>query len=130
QEFAPVYELVSVRTSANDDSSEAELTIKAGGKLYSRKASGDGMIDAATRAVNAITGLDMDIIDYRSESATPGSEALGRECVVVGNNGYRVKGHGIDSDTVRGAAKAYVDAVNRMRFVMDTVEAYKTRNQT
>ncbi|MBN2368582.1 2-isopropylmalate synthase [Candidatus Woesearchaeota archaeon] len=80
---------------------------------------GNGMIDAAKDAINKSTGLSLDIMGYKSVSTTTGANAEGIETVIAKNNGYTVRGVGVDCDTVRGAAKAYLDASNRMRYVLE-----------
>ena len=124
REMNPSYELVSAKVWSEDVGENAQITLRVNGDEYVKGASGKGMIDASVKAINSITGLHIDIVDYRSQSATQGSEAIGMETVLIRNNGLELKGHGWDSDVVRGSIKAYVDAINRMKYVMETVEAY------
>ena len=57
-------------------------------------------------------------MDYSSRALTKGGESKGIESITVRNNKYIVRGVGISEDTVYGAAKALVDANNRMRYVL------------
>jgi 2-isopropylmalate synthase len=117
EDIKPEYALVSFKAWVENSSGMAEIRLKKGGEEYAARASGNGMINAAVKAINSITGMQMDISGYRSVSAMPGSEALGSEYVETASDRIGVKGHGLDTDTVRGAAKAYLDAANRMLYV-------------
>jgi 2-isopropylmalate synthase len=112
------YRLVDFSPSLEGDKGCARMSLMSGRFPTFVVGKGNGMIAAAEDAINAATGLHLNIVDYNSRSASPGAHAQGIETVVVRNNGYTVMGRGIDYDTVRGAAKALIDASNRMRYVL------------
>ncbi|MFH0929190.1 MAG: 2-isopropylmalate synthase [Candidatus Aenigmatarchaeota archaeon] len=120
----PYYKLVSAKTWSDNSGGSARIVLSIDGRHQVRSSSGSGMIDASVKAINSITGYRTDIIDYKSISAAIGSKSKGVETVVVRNNGFEVGGHGCDSDVVMGSIKAYVDAVNKIRYVSDTFKEY------
>ncbi|MBN2142273.1 2-isopropylmalate synthase [Candidatus Woesearchaeota archaeon] len=101
----------------------AEVEMNVDGKVKKSTKSGKGMIEASEKAINELTGLDLDISRYDARSATSGAGSKGIEIIVARNNGFTVMGQGMDDDTVTGAAKALVDASNRMKYVMDYAAA-------
>jgi 2-isopropylmalate synthase len=88
---------------------------------------GDGPIDAVFRAINAATGLDARLREFRVDAVTGGQDALGEVSVVVElgpNAGERVGlpgvvwreratggGQAVDTDIIKAAGIAYVRAL-------------------
>ncbi|MGX6447350.1 2-isopropylmalate synthase [Patulibacter sp. S7RM1-6] len=90
---------------------------------------GDGPVDALFRALDAALGVDARLRDYRIESVTGGQDALAQASVVVELGaagaaerpetpgvaaGERITaaGQGVDPDTLRASAVAYLRALN------------------
>jgi 2-isopropylmalate synthase len=98
------------------------------GELVEGRFTGDGPIDAIFRAVNAATGVDARLREFRVDSVTGGQDALGEASVVVelGDpaaaikadfpgvlKGERVTGAGqaVATDIIQAAGTAYARAV-------------------
>ena len=75
---------------------------------------GDGPIDAAFLATEAITGLKLRCRDYQVRSASLGHDALGEVTLEVDYRGETVRGHGVSTDTVEATVMAILNAVNRI----------------
>jgi 2-isopropylmalate synthase len=73
---------------------------------------GDGPVDAIFRAVNAATGLDARLRDFRVEAVTGGEDALGEVSVVVEYQGQSAGGQGVATDILEAAGMAYVRAIS------------------
>src|SRR4051794_5669317 len=73
---------------------------------------GDGPVDAIFRAVNAATGLDARLREFRVEAVTGGEDALGEVSVVVEYQGQSAGGQGVATDILEAAGMAYVRAVS------------------
>jgi 2-isopropylmalate synthase len=73
---------------------------------------GDGPVDAIFRAVNAATGIDARLRDFRVEAVTGGEDALGEVSVVVEYHGQSAGGQGVATDILEAAAMAYVRAIS------------------
>jgi 2-isopropylmalate synthase len=77
-------------------------------------AEGDGMIDAACKAIKAATGVDGRLIDFNVSSVTGGVDALGDVIIQVEADGMKVSGRGLSTDVVEASARAYLNAVNKV----------------
>ena len=73
---------------------------------------GDGPVDAIFRAVNAATGLDARLREFRVEAVTGGEDALGEVSVVVEYQGQSAGGQGVATDILQAAGMAYVRAIS------------------
>jgi 2-isopropylmalate synthase len=73
---------------------------------------GDGPIDAIFHAINAATGKDAKLRDFRIDSVTSGQDALGQASVVVEVPGASAAGQGVSTDIIEAAALAYVRALS------------------
>ncbi|MEA2828638.1 MAG: 2-isopropylmalate synthase [Actinomycetota bacterium] len=89
------------------------VVIREGEKLEAQ-AEGDGMIDAACKAIKAATGIDGKLTDFNVSSVTGGVDALGDVIVQVEAGGIRVSGRGVSTDVVEASARAYLSAVNKI----------------
>jgi 2-isopropylmalate synthase len=75
---------------------------------------GDGMIDAACKAIREATGVDGKLTDFNVSSVTGGVDALGDVIIQLEADGIRVSGRGVSTDVVEASARAYLSAVNKV----------------
>src|SRR4051795_11199851 len=73
---------------------------------------GDGPVDAIFRAINAATGIDARLREFRVEAVTGGEDALGEVSVVVEYQGQSAGGQGVATDILEAAGMAYVRAIS------------------
>ena len=73
---------------------------------------GDGPVDAIFRAINAATGIDARLREFRVEAVTGGEDALGEVSVVVEYHGQSAGGQGVATDILEAAGMAYVRAIS------------------
>ncbi len=73
---------------------------------------GDGPVDAVFRAINAATGVDARLREFRVDAVTAGQDALGEVSVVIELDGRPAAGQGVATDIIEAAARAYVRAVS------------------
>jgi 2-isopropylmalate synthase len=82
--------------------------------VFQEAACGDGAVDAATKAIDRITGYSITIDDFSLISVTEGREALGR-VKIIGRSDYGIiVGSGTSTDIVEASAFAYMDIVNKI----------------
>src|SRR5690606_30758286 len=74
-------------------------------------ATGDGPVDAVYHAIEAITGLPLELDSFDIRSVGSGKDALGEVTIRVRQGSRLVQGRGFPSDLVEAAAKAYVDVL-------------------
>ena len=98
------------------------------GKLHMQASLGTGPVDAAYKAIDAITKVPATLLEFSVHAVTEGIDALGEVTVrIQGNdandsfNAQREEahrrtfgGHGADTDIIVAAAKAYLSAVNKL----------------
>jgi len=73
---------------------------------------GDGPVDAIFRAINAATGVDARLREFRVDAVTGGQDALGDTSVVVEVGGVIGAGQGVSTDILEAGARAYVRALS------------------
>src|SRR5918996_304406 len=84
------------------------------GQSFQNSGVGDGPVDAALAAIDAITGLKGRLQDYAIRAATSGQDAIGEVSVKVDFDGTIVSGKGATTDVIEASARAYLSAVNRL----------------
>ena len=110
-----VWQLASlVTTSGTHIAPKAVVKLKSKGKVLEEKSSGDGQVDACYKAIDKITKVKGELLDYSIQSVTRGKDALGEVTVKVKIKGKNVIGHGASTDIMEASAKAYINAVNKV----------------
>ena len=92
----------------------ATVKISAGGKIFQEAASGDGAVDAATKAIDRVIGYTIEIRDFHLDAITRGREALGNVKIIGKSNEGVFTGVGTSTDIVEASALAYMDIVNKI----------------
>ena len=73
---------------------------------------GDGPVDAVFHAINAATGLDVKLREFRVGAVTAGQDALGEVSVVLELGGVAAAGQGVSTDIIEASGRAYVRALS------------------
>ena len=96
------------------------------GRSHVRAAVGTGPVDALYKAIDAVVGEPLVLLEFAVRAVTEGIDALGevsvrirseREPADARREGGRERvfnGHGADTDILVASAKAYLAAINRM----------------
>ncbi len=95
--------------------SSAELALAIDGDVKTVTAEGDGPVDATFNAVSALHNHDAQLQLYQVNAVTEGSDAQATVSVRMEENGFIATGQSSDTDTVVASAKAYINALNRLR---------------
>jgi 2-isopropylmalate synthase len=86
---------------------------------------GDGPVDAIFRAINAATGVDARLREFRVDAVTAGQDALGETSVVLEVGGVTGSGQGVSTDILEAGGRAYVRALSnalRKGSILDNAE--------
>ena len=76
---------------------------------------GTGPIDAAYKAIDKVVGIESDLQEFAVKAITRGIDAIGEVTVrITAQDGRVYNGRGADNDIIVSAAKAYINAINRM----------------
>jgi 2-isopropylmalate synthase len=95
------------------------------GEALTGSFTGDGPVDAIFRAINAATGADARLREFRVDAVTGGQDALGETSVVLEVAGITGSGQGVSTDILEAGARAYVRALSnalRRRGIMAEAE--------
>jgi 2-isopropylmalate synthase len=92
----------------------ATVKLRKDGASFQDSGVGDGPVDAALAAIDAITGLKGRLQDYAIRAATSGKDAIGEVSVKVDFDGTIVSGKGATTDVIEASVRAYLNALNRV----------------
>jgi len=121
--------IMNAGTDARGPWSMAELHISAGtaalatgsvrlhhedGTTVDEAATGDGPVEAAFKALERATGIELELKNFEVRSVTVGEDAQGEVTVTVEYNGHSYRGNGISTDIVEAGARAYLEVINRL----------------
>ncbi len=101
-----------------EDYFEVRADVRMNETIRQSNASGDGQIDALTKAIqNAIERTDIEFRNFDSGAQGAGSEAMAGTMVDASKNGWKVESTAYDSDVVRSSADAYLVCADRIRYI-------------
>ncbi|MBI5102353.1 MAG: 2-isopropylmalate synthase [Nitrospirae bacterium] len=92
----------------------AALKLNVKGKVVDSVGHGDGPVDAVYRAIVAVTRTKSVLTKFEVKSITGGTDALGEVLVSLEEGGRKARGQGADTDIIVAAARAYVNALNKL----------------
>jgi 2-isopropylmalate synthase len=75
---------------------------------------GDGPVDAVFKAIEHITGIELELRDYRIRSVTVGEDALGEALVEASYQGRNLTARAISTDIIEASALAFLQVINRI----------------
>ena len=84
------------------------------GTTVDEAATGDGPVEAAFKALERATGIELELKNFEVRSVTVGEDAQGEVTVTVEYNGHSYRGNGISTDIVEAGARAYLEVINRL----------------
>ncbi len=109
------WSLVSLKTTSGTNiKPHVEVVLKSKGKTFEASSSGDGPIDACYKAIDSITNMKGELLDYSIQSVTRGQDALGEVTLKVKIKDKSVIVHGASTDILEASAKAYLNAINKV----------------
>ncbi len=93
---------------------KAELDLEVDGQVKHCKATGDGPVDAAFKAIKKLFPHKARLQLYQVHAVTQGTDAQAEVTVRLEERGRSVNGQGADTDTMVASVKAYVNALNKL----------------
>ena len=108
--------LVSLKASSETgEQPTAKVTVRIDQDELTATATGGGVVDASLKAIEAVLKTDAQLLLYSVNNITTGTDAQGEVTVRLEKGGRIVNGQGADTDIVIASAKAYLNAVNKLR---------------
>ncbi len=109
------YRLIDFHVTAGRSvTSTACVTIKYDGQNITDSATGDGPVSSVYNTIERITGIKTKLENYDLKAIGKGRNALGEVTVIIKDNGNRIIGRGVSTDTIEASANAYMNAVNKL----------------
>ncbi len=110
-----IYSLVDLYiVSGVNQKPTATVKLKIGDNIIDRLDHGDGPVDATYKAIASVTDTKSKLLKFEVKSITGGTDALGEVFVSLEEDDRTVRGHGADTDIIVAAAKAYINALNKL----------------
>jgi 2-isopropylmalate synthase len=101
--------------SGTDQNATATLRLMGeNGVIKDEAATADGPVEAAFKALEQATGINLILKNFELHSATVGDDAQGEATVTVEYNDQSYRGHGASTDIVEAASRAYLEVTNRI----------------
>ncbi len=110
------YQLVNMQVlTGNQAIPTATIRIKIDQEEQEAAATGDGPVDAIFNAIDSVVGSKPQLQEYLVHALSPGKQAMGEVTIGIKFNGERATGRGSSTDILEASAKAYLNALNRLR---------------
>jgi 2-isopropylmalate synthase len=116
QQVPELFRLEHVQVSCGDHACPtATVTVTTpDGQELSDAAIGTGPVDAVYKAINRVTGINNQLIEFSVQSVTAGIDALGEVTIRIQQGDRIYSGHGANTDIIVASAQAYMNALNRL----------------
>lgn len=111
-----IYELEYMMVvSGRNTVPSATIKIRTDDQEFLDTGTGVGPVDAVYKTIDKIVTIPHRLVDFSVRSVGPGTDAVAEVMVKVEDERKRVFiGYGISTDTIEAAAKAYMQALNRL----------------
>ncbi len=86
----------------------------ADGRTAQGKASGDGPVDAAYKAIEQASGISVKVRKFEVHAVTVGEDAQGETVVYVDYNDRSYRGSSLSTNIVEASCKALLEVINRI----------------
>jgi 2-isopropylmalate synthase len=101
--------------SGNSILPTATVEVEVDGQCRSASAVGNGPLDAALKAADAVLGLELELVELHTRALNAGKDALAEVLVRVRHEGVEYQGQAASADTLEATLKAYLSAVATAR---------------
>ena len=75
---------------------------------------GDGPVDAAFKAIEAATGINVMLRKFEVHGVTEGEDAQGEAVVYVEYNQRTYRGSSVSTNIIESSTKAFLEVINRI----------------
>jgi 2-isopropylmalate synthase len=116
EEAEETLRLVALKVcSETGETPHASVVLSVDGVEHTVDAFGGGPVDAVFKGIELIVKSEAALTLYSVNNITSGTDAQGEVTVRVEKDGRIINGQGADTDIVIASAKAYLNALNRLR---------------
>jgi 2-isopropylmalate synthase len=82
--------------------------------VVERTSTGDGPVDAAFKAIELATGLNVALRKFEVRGVTEGEDAQGETVVYVEYNRRNYRGSSVSTNIVEASTRAFLEVINRI----------------
>ncbi|HJV88970.1 MAG TPA: 2-isopropylmalate synthase [Holophagaceae bacterium] len=100
-------------TAGTQGYSHALVQLRNGDQEPSGTGHGDGPVAALVDAIAGLTSIRGEVLDFQVRAVSEGSDAVGEVFMKVEAEGSLLTGKAASTDIIEGAARAYLNAVNK-----------------
>lgn len=120
-----LYSLDHVQVSCGDHEIPTATVrlIAPSGEVLTDAATGTGPVDAVYLAINRILQVSNTLKEFSIGAVTEGTDAIGDATIRIEKGGKVYTGRGSSTDIIVAAAKAYVNALNKLMSIEGAPEA-------
>jgi 2-isopropylmalate synthase len=100
-----------------DSAAAATITLKLShidGRNVEQKMAAEGPVDAIVKAIDAATGVGVQLRKFEVRSVSVGEDAQGEALLTVEHNGRGYRGSGVSTNILEAAARSYLEVINRI----------------
>jgi 2-isopropylmalate synthase len=109
------WSLVNLRTASDANNAEATVKLRhSDGREIEMHAKGDGPVDAALKAIEHATGVQVVLRKFEVRSVSAGEDAQGEALVYVEYNARTYRGSSVSTNIVESATQAFLEVINRI----------------
>ncbi len=127
--FPEAFKLKYIQSSGgNQIIATATIVLERDEALLQDSATGDGPVDAALKAIDRITGMPGQVLEYTVHSVTGGKDAVGEVFMRVDFGKVAFIGKAASTDIVDASARAYLNAVNKLVHYQMAVAEHKEKD--
>jgi branched-chain amino acid aminotransferase len=91
------------------------------GREIEMQATGDGPVDAALKAIERATGVEVVLRKFEVRSVSAGEDAQGEALVYVEYNQRTYRGSSVSTNIVESATQAFLEVINRIEQAQDAL---------
>ncbi|HTU65400.1 MAG TPA: 2-isopropylmalate synthase [Steroidobacteraceae bacterium] len=117
--------LLNLRTSFDSaKSADAVVRLKhSDGREIEMRSTGDGPVDAALKAIERATGVEVVLRKFEVRSVSAGEDAQGEALVYVEYNQRTYRGSSVSTNIVESATQAFLEVINRIELASSSSTA-------
>jgi 2-isopropylmalate synthase len=124
--------LTNLRTTS-ESAKTAEAVVKlrhSDGREVETAATGDGPVDAALKAIERATGVQVVLRKFEVRSVSAGEDAQGEALVYVEYNQRTYRGSSVSTNIVESATQAFLEVINRIELAQGISRTREERTGT
>ncbi len=114
-EIDETYKLKALNVSSGRGSiATATIELYKDDEVLCEAATGSGPVNAAYNAIDRLTGINIEVLDYKLIAKGGGRDALGQVDIIGSFRRHKVHGVGLSTDIVEASALAYIHLINNI----------------